>query len=88
MKSDAIIWAIRELVPTAQYYLFGTDLSTLRWMCDEVRPTDEEIINKAQEWEASQIVVNAEAAAKREVALAKLAALGLEPDDLKALGLA
>ena len=35
----------------------------------------------------AKALAQAEAAAKREAALAKLAALGLEPDDLKALGL-
>jgi 3'-phosphoadenosine 5'-phosphosulfate sulfotransferase len=48
------------------------------------------------EWEQTQLVAQrdaakiqaeAEAETKREAALAKLAALGLEPDDLKALGL-
>jgi hypothetical protein len=34
-----------------------------------------------------QTQIKADALAKREAALAKLAALGLEPDDLKALGL-
>ena len=45
------------------------------------------------EWENNQIkaeeakAAKAAAQAKREAALAKLEALGLEPDDLKALGL-
>jgi hypothetical protein len=42
-----------------------------------------EILAKLAAEEAQQ----AEAESKREAALAKLAALGLEPDDLKALGL-
>jgi hypothetical protein len=41
---------------------------------------------KQNEFEQKKIE-QAEAEAKREAALAKLAALGLEPDDLKALGL-
>jgi hypothetical protein len=51
---------------------------------------DDELAQKAKD-EAAQLAfiqAQAEAATKREAAIAKLAALGLEPDDLKALGLA
>ena len=51
--------------------------------------TDEEMIvwekDQAEEIARKQAIV--EAQAKRSAALAKLAALGLEEDDLKALGL-
>ena len=50
---------------------------------------DEELaqlaLDKAESEARAQAI--AEAQAKREAAISKLAALGLEPDDLKALGL-
>ena len=51
--------------------------------------TDEEMIvwEKDQADDAARKTAIAEAQAKREAALAKLKALGLDTDDLKALGL-
>ena len=51
--------------------------------------TPEEIaeIEKAQAEAQARAEAQAQAEAKRQTALAKLAALGLEEDDLKALGL-
>ena len=51
--------------------------------------TSEEIaeVEAAQAKAAERAAKEAQAEAKRQVALAKLAALGLEEDDVKALGL-
>ena len=50
---------------------------------------EEEYTQYLKDVESSQLQIQAkaEAEAKRQAALDKLAALGLEPDDLKALGL-
>lgn len=59
----------------------------------EIPLTDEEIADVLARQKAAKSKVigiqqaKAEAEAKRQTALAKLAALGLEEDDLKALGL-
>lgn len=52
-------------------------------------PTPEELAQAIIDSErvAAKAKAEAEAAAKREAALSKLAALGLTPDDLTALGL-
>ncbi len=44
-------------------------------------------LERIQQDFAAKVAAREEAEAKREAALAKLAALGLDPDDLKALGL-
>jgi hypothetical protein len=44
-------------------------------------------VEKAQQEAQARVEAEAQAEAKRQTALAKLAALGLEVDDLKALGL-
>lgn len=53
---------------------------------EDIDLTPSEYEARINEW-AENILAQKEIDAKREVSLAKLAALGLEPDDLKALGL-
>lgn len=69
-----------------------------RMISEHNAETGETIVREATleelaQWEKDKVIFAAEKQvfeankAKREAALAKLAALGLEPDDLKALGL-
>lgn len=79
---------LRLLVPQGGWVITGDDFDSIRW--DEgVTPVTkkefEEGFAKADKWLADK---DAEAAAKKATAEAKLAALGLTADDLKALGLA
>ena len=79
--------AIRLFNPLAQYSVSNDDYSTLEWLCDFPKPTEAELkalmpaAQKALEDELKDFE-NARLAAQ-----AKLAALGLTADDLKALGL-
>jgi len=77
--------AIQFIRPNAQFVLSGDDLI---WFDEElIEPTEAEI---EAGWVAYQAKVKgdkAEAASKKATAEAKLVALGLDLDDLRALGL-
>ena len=78
--------AIRELRPNASFSITGDDLSTLIWITDGITsPTQEEINAKVAELEAAdaQAIINANNA--KAAAEAKVSALGLTVDDIKAL---
>ena len=79
------VFAIKFIRPEAEFVLKGNELEWLD--TKQTQPTESEI---EAGWVAYQAKVESdktEAAAKKAVAEAKLAALGLTPDDLKALGL-
>lgn len=73
--------------PLANEFNGITGEYTSREMNDSEFEQYEKDIAEAEAQKTAEETAKAEAAAKREAALAKLAALGLEPDDLKALGL-
>jgi hypothetical protein len=80
--------AINLYNPNAQWTLLGDDYNTLDWhSVDIAKPTKTQLENLLLEVEAVQAQQNAKAEADKNAAQAKLAALGLTPDDLKALGL-
>jgi hypothetical protein len=88
MNEKELNKAIKYLRPNAEFSFHNADYSTIKWdVLEGDAPTWAEI-------EAAHLAVKAaeeasilEAQEKREAALAKLAALGLDTDDLKALGL-
>jgi hypothetical protein len=80
--------AILRLKPTAEFSFTENDYSTIKWdVLDGKAPTKAEIEAAIKLVQADE--ANAEAAkeAAKAAAQAKLAALGLTTDDLKALGL-
>jgi hypothetical protein len=75
------------LCPAGGWIMYGDDFDGIIWVDDRPRCTKEQFeagFAQYDTWKAEQ---ETQAQAKRQVALAKLAALGLEPDDLTALGL-
>lgn len=71
----------------AEWYLNGDQYDGLTWLSDSPKPTKAQL--EAQ-WEDVLAEIEAEkvqAENKRLAALAKLAELGLDADDLKVLGL-
>lgn len=67
--------------------LNGDDYEGLIWHSETIKPSKQEL---ESHWESVKAEVQAEKdaeVAKRSAALAKLEALGLNQDDLKALGL-
>ena len=83
-----LIKAIQRLKPTAEFSLTENDYSTIKWdVLDGTAPTKDQIDAAIKSIQAEE--KNAEAAklAAKQAAQAKLEALGLTADDLKALGL-
>jgi hypothetical protein len=87
-KTILMTSAIQKLRPESEFSFVANDYSTIKWdVLEGEAPTIQEVEAAIIEIEKAEEKAKAEAQAKREAALAKLAALGLEPDDLKALGL-
>ena len=80
--------AIKLLKPNSEFSFIDNDYSTIKWdVLEGAAPTWAEIEAAHQAVEAAEAQAEAQAQAKRSAALAKLEALGLDEDDLKALGL-
>ena len=85
MKHDDKVNAIQFIRPNAEFLLNGDEI---QWLDKkQVEPTDAEIEAGLIAYEAKVEADKAAAIAAKEAAQAKLAALGLTRDDLKALGL-
>ena len=83
-----LVKAIKKLKPNAEFSFTDDDYSTIKWdVLDGDAPTQAEIDAAIEQVKADEIQAEATKAAKKAAAEAKLAALGLTADDLKALGL-
>lgn len=81
--------AIQKLKPTAQFSYVDDDYSTIKWdVLEGNAPTKAEVDAAIEQIKADEAQAELDKAAKKAAAEAKLAALGLDTDDLKALGLA
>ena len=88
MDSIDIVKAIKFIKPTAEFSFEGTDYSTIKWdVLEGEAPTQAEVDAAVEVVKQQEAQAEAKAQAKRFAALAKLEALGLDEDDLKALGL-
>ena len=88
MNANELSAAIHYLKPTAEFSFTDADYSTIVWdVLDGQAPTVSELEAAHLAIQEAKAQAQAEAAAKRSAALAKLEALGLDEDDLKALGL-
>lgn len=81
-------WQVLEmLIPQGGYVQYGQDYEGIQFInCDPI--TKEEYLEGFAKYDAWKVKQEAEAAAKKAAAEAKLVALGLSTEDLKALGLA
>ena len=73
--------------PASKWTLNANDYKQLVWLSDDTKPTKTQLESK---WPEVQEIINAKKQAKIDARIAaeqKLAALGVNPDDLKALGL-
>jgi hypothetical protein len=85
MKHEDKVNAIQFIRPDAEFLLNGDEI---QWLDKkQTEPTDAEIEAGLISYKAKLQAEEADAIAKKESAQAKLAALGLTADDLKALGL-
>ena len=80
--------AIKKLRPNAQFSFTNEDYSTIQWdVLKGDAPTQEEIDAAIEQVKADEAQAELDKAARKSAAEAKLEALGLDADDLKALGL-
>ena len=85
---DYITLAIRKLKPTAEFSFMNNDYSSIKWdVLEGEAPTQAQINEAIEQVKADEAQAELDRAAKKAAAEAKLAALGLTADDLKALGL-
>lgn len=90
MKTDSqlLVAAIRLLKPDSEFVIRDNDYLTIEWhILEGEAPTQAEIYAGIEQVKADDAQVELDNAAKKATAEAKLAALGLDSDDLKALGL-
>jgi len=83
-----LVKAIQKLKPTAEFSFTGDDYSTIKWdVLEGEPPTQEEIDAAIEQVQADEAQAEIDKATKKANAEAKLVALGLDLDDLRALGL-
>jgi hypothetical protein len=78
---------LTEMYAGSEWSMSNEDYSTLEWLSDSVKPTQKELDDKMDA--TAKLLADKELAKQnaKKAAEAKLAALGLTTDDLKALGL-
>ena len=90
MKSDSqlLVDTIRLLKPNSEFVIRDNDYSTIEWhILEGEAPSQAEIDEAIEQVKADDAQVELDKAAKKAAAEAKLVALGLDLDDLRALGL-
>ena len=78
---------LNMLLPQGGWILVGDDFDGITWVDERPRCTKAEFEAGFAQYDAWKAEQDANAAAAKEAAQEKLAALGLTADDLKALGL-
>lgn len=86
MTHEEIVKALKSFTPNAEWHLTGDNYDDIVWIQGE-KPTLKELEDELKIIPLRKAQAEAEAAAKKAAAEAKLAALGLTAEDLKALGL-
>ena len=78
--------AIQYMYPDAAFSMVNDDISTIAWRTEGIAtPTQEEVNNAIAAMEAEEASKVAAKAANKESAQAKLAAIGLTPEEISAL---
>ena len=78
---------LNMLLPAGGWILVGNDFDGITWVDDRPRCTETEFKAGFAQYDAWKAAQDAQMAADKTSATAKLEALGLTTDDLKALGL-
>ena len=89
MRKITIIDALVKLLPDTEWKIDASDLDTLEILSvsSQQTPTQAEIDATIEQIKADEAQAELDRIAKKAAAEAKLVALGLTADDLKALGL-
>ena len=86
MQHKEIIKALKKIRLNAEWTLRGDSYEGLEWLdVTQTKPTESEINAAIEAIRQEEAQAEAEAAAKKAAAEAKLAALGLTTDDLRAI---
>jgi hypothetical protein len=78
---------LEMLCPDSKYVIYGDDYDTIVWIAGSPAITKQQFSAGFAQYDAWKAEQEAAAKAAKDSAESKLAALGLTPDDLKALGL-
>jgi hypothetical protein len=78
---------LEMLLPNGGWIISGNDFDGITWVDDRPRCTKAEFEAGFAQYDAWKAEQDAQTLAKRAAAESKLAALGLTPDDIRALGL-
>jgi len=78
---------LQLLCPDTAYTIWGDDYESIEWHGKQPAISKAQFEAGFEKVEEAKLKAEVEAAAKKTAAEAKLVALGLTPDDLKALGL-
>ena len=78
---------LTEIYPGSEWSMSNEDYSTLNWLSSSAKPTQKELDDKKEATAKSLADKELAKQNTKKAAEAKLAALGLTTDDLKALGL-
>lgn len=78
---------LEMLCPNVEYTIYGDDYNSINWYGKTAPITEQQFEAGFAEYDAWKAEQDAQMAADRASATAKLEALGLTSDDLKALGL-
>jgi hypothetical protein len=88
IQPDYLSLAIQKLKPDSEYKFLEQDYSSIEWFkLEGEAPTQAEIDAAIEQVKADEAQAEIDKAAKKATAEAKLVALGLDLDDLRALGL-
>ena len=88
IQPDYLSLAIQKLKPDSEYKFNEQDYSSIEWFkLEGEAPTEAEIDAAIEQVKADEAQAEIDKAAKKATAEAKLVALGLDLDDLRALGL-
>ena len=88
IQPDYLSLAIQKLKPDSEYKFLEQDYSSIEWFkLEGEAPTEAEIDAAIEQVKADEAQAEIDKAAKKATAEAKLVALGLDLDDLRALGL-
>lgn len=87
MKHDEILEALLSLRPEGKFVLSGDDYAQIEWLSTDTKPTLKQVEDEIKLLPAKKAQVETQAQLAKANAEAKLAALGLTAEDLKALGL-
>lgn len=85
MEIKYLTKAIHALAPNSEWLFNDDDITSLNWLSNSTQPTATNILKEAENQKHLEATEAKAKATARASALAKLAALGLTPDEVASL---